>query len=76
MSGKDKSEMAQWKVSLADVKFGPEELQAVREVLNSGWISQGPMVQKFEAAFAKFLEAKYALAVANDLLPCIWLAWP
>jgi dTDP-4-amino-4,6-dideoxygalactose transaminase len=54
-----------WKVPLADLQFGPEELQAVTEVLQSGWISQGPLVQKFEAEFARFLGAEYALAVAN-----------
>ncbi len=61
----NKPEAPQWKVSLADVKFGSEELQAVTDVLKSGWISQGPLVQKFEAKFAQFLGAKHALAVAN-----------
>ncbi len=31
-----------WKIPLADVQFGPEETVAVTEVLNSGWLSQGP----------------------------------
>jgi dTDP-4-amino-4,6-dideoxygalactose transaminase len=54
-----------WKIPLADVKFGPEELEAVNQVLSSGWLSQGPVVQRFEAAFAQFIGAKYAFAVAN-----------
>lgn len=54
-----------WKIPLADVRFGPEEFEAVKQVLSSGWLSQGPVVQRFEAAFAKFIGVKYAFAVAN-----------
>jgi dTDP-4-amino-4,6-dideoxygalactose transaminase len=54
-----------WKIPLADVRFGPEELEAVNQVLSSGWLSQGPVVQRFEAAFAQFIGVKYAFAVAN-----------
>ena len=54
-----------WQVPLADVRFGSEEIEAAVEVLRSGWISQGPVVECFEAAFAEFLGVKYAVAVAN-----------
>lgn len=54
-----------WQVPLADVSFGPEEIAAVTEVLQSGWLSQGPRVERFEAAFAQFLGVKHALAVTN-----------
>ena len=54
-----------WQVPLADVCFGPEEIEAAIEVLKSGWVSQGPVVQRFEAAFAEFLGVKYAVAVAS-----------
>ncbi|MDD2904098.1 MAG: DegT/DnrJ/EryC1/StrS aminotransferase family protein [Syntrophales bacterium] len=57
--------MAAWKVPLADLQFGPEEIEAVTQVLQSGWISQGPKVQQFEAEFAQFLGVEHALAVAN-----------
>ncbi|MEM1659619.1 MAG: DegT/DnrJ/EryC1/StrS family aminotransferase [Candidatus Bathyarchaeia archaeon] len=50
-------------------QIGEEEITAVIEVLRSGVLThslgEGPMVKKFEDAFAKFVEAKYAFAVNN-----------
>lgn len=57
--------MTTWKVPLSEVSFGPEEIEAVNRVLESGWISQGPLVEQFEAEFAQFLGTKHAVAVAN-----------
>jgi dTDP-4-amino-4,6-dideoxygalactose transaminase len=50
---------------LADVSLDPEEIAAVRAVLESGWLSMGPKTQEFEAEFAGFLGVKHAFAVAN-----------
>jgi dTDP-4-amino-4,6-dideoxygalactose transaminase len=57
--------MKVWKVPLADVTLGPEEIAAVTGVLQSGWLSLGPKTQEFEARFAQFLGIKHAIAVAN-----------
>ncbi len=54
-----------WQVPLADVRFGSEEVEAVSGVLRSGWLSQGPMVEQFEAEFATLVGVPYALATAN-----------
>ncbi len=54
-----------WKIPLADVRLGAEEVAAVTEVLQSGWLSQGPRVERLEAAMAEYLGVKHALAVAN-----------
>lgn len=54
-----------WKIPLADVQLGPAEISAVTEVLQSGWLSQGPRVESLEAAFADYLGVKHAVAVAN-----------
>jgi dTDP-4-amino-4,6-dideoxygalactose transaminase len=54
-----------WKVPLADINLGPEEIAAVTEVLQSGWLSMGSKTQEFEELFAQFLGVKYAFAVAN-----------
>jgi len=57
--------MMEWRVPLADVKLGPEEEQAVLQVLRSGWLTMGAMTQQFEQDFARFTGAKHAIAVNN-----------
>lgn len=53
--------------------IGPEELQAVREVLESRWLTTGPVTQKFEREFAAFVGSKYAVAV-NSCTSALHLA--
>jgi perosamine synthetase len=40
-----------------------EDIQAVVDVLQSGWLTTGPKVSEFESAFADVVGAKYAVAV-------------
>jgi len=42
-----------------------DDLQAVREVLASGYLVQGPRVAAFEQAVADYVGRKYAVAVSN-----------
>ena len=42
-----------------------DDLQAVREVLASGYLVQGPQVAAFEQAVADYVGTKYAVAVSN-----------
>lgn len=53
--------------------IGPEELQAVREVLESRWLTTGPVTQQFEREFAAFVGCKYAVAV-NSCTAALHLA--
>ena len=42
---------------------GKEEIEAVAEVINSGWLGMGPKTQEFEEKFAKYVGSDYAVAV-------------
>jgi perosamine synthetase len=53
--------------------IGPEEMEAVCKVLESRWLTTGPVTQQFEREFAAFVGAKYALAV-NSCTAALHLA--
>lgn len=57
--------MDDWQVPLSDIRFTHEEIDAVTTVYREGWLSQGPRVAAFEAAFAARTGSPHALAVAN-----------
>lgn len=40
-------------------------LYSVGSVLKSGWLTQGPVVKTFEGAIAKYVRARYAVAVSS-----------
>lgn len=42
-----------------------EDIQAVVQVLKADYLTQGPKIDEFEEAFAKYTGAKYAVAVSN-----------
>ena len=54
-----------WKVPLADLDLGEEEIAAITEVLRSRWLSMGPVTAEFEKRFAEFVGVKFAFAVTN-----------
>ena len=54
-----------WRIPLSDMDFGPEESNAVAEVIHSKWLTMGAVTQEFEQAFSEYVGSKYAIAVAN-----------
>ena len=46
----------QWRVPLSDIDFGPEEEQAVLQVVRSRWLTMGAVTQQFEQEFANYVQ--------------------
>lgn len=45
---------------------GKEEINALAEVIESGWWGKGPKVEKFEKEFAELVGARYAIALTSN----------
>lgn len=52
-------------IPYATQSISEDDLAAVREVLTSGWLTQGPAVPRFEQAFAQRHGVAHAVAVSN-----------
>ena len=52
-------------IPLYDLRLEPEDVRAVMEVLESGWLTLGPRTAAFEAAFAEHLGVRHAVAVSS-----------
>jgi len=53
------------KIAIAKPSLGQEEWLAMRESLESGWLTQGPKVKAFETAFAARHGVSHALATTS-----------
>jgi perosamine synthetase len=43
--------------------YGPEEVDAVKSVLESGWVGLGPVTSKFEEEFARYIGTSHSVAL-------------
>ena len=63
-------------IPIAKPCIGEEELNAVKKVLESGWLTNGPAVEQFEKDFSSYIGVKYGVAVnsGTSALLCALLA--
>ncbi len=54
-----------WQYPLFELDYGKEEERAVIEVIQSGWITQGPKTLEYEEKLARYFGVKYALATSS-----------
>ena len=57
--------MSDRQIPLARPDFDQRELDALRAVLDSGWVVQGPRVADFERALAELHDARHCVAVSS-----------
>jgi dTDP-4-amino-4,6-dideoxygalactose transaminase len=60
-------------IPFAPPALGPDEIGEVIATLESGWLSTGPRVRRFEEAFARYVGAPHAVAV-NSCTAALHLA--
>src|SRR5881392_1124031 len=53
------------KIPITKPLFGDEELRAVQQPLESGWVVQGPYVKEFEDAFNHFTGSRFSVAASS-----------
>lgn len=53
------------KIPITKPSFNEEDFCLIQEPLKSGWVVQGPFVEKFENLFCEFTGAKYAIATTS-----------
>jgi dTDP-4-amino-4,6-dideoxygalactose transaminase len=57
--------MPDWRVPLADVHIGEDEIAEVADTYRSGWLSMGPRTTELEERFAAYTRSRHAIAVTN-----------
>jgi dTDP-4-amino-4,6-dideoxygalactose transaminase len=57
--------MSEWRVPLTDIAMSEQDVQAVLDCLESGWLTMGPRTQAFEQALADYVGAPHAVTVSS-----------
>jgi dTDP-4-amino-4,6-dideoxygalactose transaminase len=52
-------------IPITKAVFGPEEMRAVQQPLETGWVVQGPFVEQFERKFGAFTGSKFSVATSS-----------
>lgn len=53
------------KIPLAEPDIGKDEIKAVIETMENGWVTQGKRVEELEEKFARFCGVRHAVAVSS-----------
>src|SRR3972149_5423875 len=53
------------KIKLVKLKFGEEEINAIKRVLETGCLTQGPATKEFEYEFARYLGVRNAISTTS-----------
>ncbi len=54
-----------WRVPLVEIPVADEDVEAVLDTLRSGWLTMGPVTERFERAFADHVGVEHAVAVSS-----------
>jgi dTDP-4-amino-4,6-dideoxygalactose transaminase len=57
--------MNEWRVPLTDIDVPEQDVQAVLDCLESGWLTMGPRTKAFEEALAGFVGTPHAVTVSS-----------
>jgi len=57
--------MNDWRVPLTDIVVPEQDVQAVLDCLQSGWLTMGPRTKAFEQALAAFVDTPHAVTVSS-----------
>jgi len=61
----DYFKMAKIRIHVGDIRLGDAEKKILNEVIDSGRLSEGKMVSKFERIWAEFVGTKYCVATSS-----------
>ncbi|MGE5604576.1 MAG: DegT/DnrJ/EryC1/StrS family aminotransferase, partial [Bacteroidota bacterium] len=53
------------KIPYAKQNINEADVESVVKILQSDWLTQGPMIERFEKAVAEYSKVKYAVAVSS-----------
>jgi dTDP-4-amino-4,6-dideoxygalactose transaminase len=57
--------MSEWRVPLTEIEVPEQDVQAVLDCLESGWLTMGPRTKVFEEALAAFVDTPHAVTVSS-----------
>jgi dTDP-4-amino-4,6-dideoxygalactose transaminase len=57
--------MTDWRVPLTDIEIPEQDVQAVMDCLESGWLTMGPRIAAFEEALSGYVGTPHAVTVSS-----------